>query len=188
MAIVQSGRLFAKQRGNELCARVQRRSGITQKLSAAVGLGAPSNDEQLLRFVRGRVHAKENVKEIEQWRDATIHEFLEQNKSPREHKPHRPQRIKLPPPTPEVVRSPDHFMRLYGPRRACIRHSPRTRLEPLRHSQSGSCGTIMEDGAAPPLGRAARNAETRAMVWRVARCLEGVQDAALERAVDDAAC
>jgi hypothetical protein len=125
---------------------------ITEKArTAELHLGEASRaaaksarDSSLRTLLRARNHAKADVKEVEQWRNAAMDKFLGNEKVPAAAPPAPPQRPEPP--------SPDHFERLYGPRRS---------LPPLRMATRGR----VADGAAAARERETRNAATRAAVF-----------------------
>ena len=119
-------------------------------------------------------HARRELKNIDQWRDAALEEFLQKNSLPPPDK--RPTMLPL---TQITHHSPNHFARKYGSRPW---PSPRTpKLDPLHDKPPAPCGTILSD--APPLpGRAASNAEARAACWRVEHLRSmAMEDAAMMR-------
>ena len=117
-------------------------------------------------LAQGHVHAKQEMTEVDRWREKISESFINPNT------PAIVPKLKLeyPGPVEPICRSPDHFERRYGVKRTGFspRTSPRSvghhhRLEPLRH-----CGTLASDGVLAS-GRAAQNLEARAECWKRAR-------------------
>lgn len=118
-------------------------------------------------LAQGHVHAKQEMSEIDRWRQEISESFV----NPPQPAVVPKLKLQYPGPVEPVCRSPNHFERQYGVKRhgfsprTSPRISPRIghRLEPLR-----GCGTLATDGVLAS-GRAAQNVEARAECWKRAR-------------------
>ena len=147
--------LFGKQSGS----RIMQRSQLSWWDSAALGIVASSADSGIRVMARGRNHARQELKDIQSWRDAEIDKFVA---SPT-RRPPPPPPISVPMDVSQpVCHSPCHFSRKYGKEPYL---SPRACLRPLQHDKLYN-GTIKCDAAPPRKGREKANAEARAACWR----------------------
>ena len=156
--------LFGKQSGS----RVLQRSQMSWRDSAALGIVASSADSGIRVMARGRNHARQELKDIQVWRDAEIDKFVA---SPPTRRPPPPIAVPMDVSQP-VCHSPCHFSRKYGKEPFL---SPRARLQPLEHDKLYN-GTIKCD-APPRRGREKANAEARAACWRTPAAPRGLKDA-----------
>jgi hypothetical protein len=102
-------------------------------------------------LAQGHVHAKQEMTEVDRWREKISESFINPNT------PAIVPKLKLeyPGPVEPICRSPDHFERRYGVKRTGF--SPRTSPRSVgRHHRLAS-------------GRAAQNLEARAECWKRAR-------------------
>ena len=167
---LKAARLFQK---TEKPTTIDRKSLVSKRQmswwdSAAVQIagGASSPERGMRVLVRGRNHARADMKDVDKWRDAACDAFLEPGAAKTPRMPH----LELPETVP-VCRSPCHFSRKYGKVSPWSGRSPRgaVRLEPLLKPDAvPRCGTILADGA-PLSARERANAEARAACWRAAR-------------------
>lgn len=134
--------------------------------SAAISIAASSPSKGIL--VRGRNHARAEMKSVSAWREAACDAFV----GGATNAATLSLSISTPPePLQEQCHSPCHFARKYGKQVGTPRTgTPRAvRLEPLfKASELPHCGTIFADGA-PRHSRERANAEARAACWRAAR-------------------
>ena len=153
--------LFGKQSGS----RIMQRSQLSWWDSAALGIVASSADSGIRVMARGRNHARQELKDIQSWRDAEIDKFVA---SPT-RRPPPPPPISVPMDVSQpVCHSPCHFSRKYGKEPYL---SPRACLRPLQHDKLYN-GTIKCDAAPPRKGREKANAEARAACWRTSAARE----------------
>ena len=114
----------------------------------------------------GRVHAKLELRNIEQWKEASCDEWLSLGQK---RQPNNKAGLPTLPPATPVCLSPNHFERKYGRAKG---FSPRKQLQPLGLSLRPT---------PPPKGRAVLNAEARAACWRVAHLCAIADPAASSR-------
>ena len=138
--------------------------------SAALGMVAGEGENSLRVLARGRNHGRQDVKDVQTWRDAEVAKFLATT-------PEAVPRLKIPMDTSTpVCYSPCHFARKYGKRDFL---SPRVRLDPLpRTHDPVCCGTIVADGTPRTGGRENANVEARRLCWQSARA-QMVRDVAM---------
>lgn len=155
-----------------------------------------ADNSSVRTLAQGRVHAKENIQELDAWRARITHEFLEATTS---SPPLKLARRKVDVHTPDEPhpRSPGHYEREYGMRRsawnatfASPRTATRSTLRPLKRLNGQTRADVLrlEAGHDPttPNPRAAQCLQTRTVCWKRSGSLASLLDAT-RRSVDPAA-
>jgi hypothetical protein len=121
------------------------RNSVSLWDSAAVGITGTNHDSGIRVLARGRVHARQNLRDVDRWRADSIAAFLGEDVGASRH-------IDNPCSTPSPLEhSPGHYHRKYGNRSRRLKPVSRWPLDAKAENETR--------------GRADSNLEMRARVW-----------------------